>query len=403
MSQNSALSVNSDERKLVARFIEMHAQERDNSRSSLEDDYPDDHEAMPDEPDWPEYDEDNYVPQTPQENKGDTQDTEDTGDHKNGNLSYGPLRRHDAIIVPGTSDREAGRRINFRMTAKKWLLTYSQADGLTKQAVIMELLKKGPAKEWMVSQEWHEDEGIHFHVYIHYTHKLNVKRADFFDIVTDAKRYHPNVQTVKNDKAAKRYVCKYGNVITSLQNTFDWSTDRNFVKRFADNQAYNAALVFNGLDEVRWPIRMPDGTNQHKPALDERKRHYWICGPANTGKTRWAQVTFRGQKVFFPAQGNGYPFEGYKGEEVVVFDDWKLDDITKEMLVNIANVYTTPGRHHVFGKTRYTPVFWPANQARIIIILSNGWPLFENDDWFTTRFYPITVVDALDIEDSDFV
>jgi len=397
MSQDSVIS-ESDERKLVRRFIEMEAQDRDASRETIDltqdDDYPDDHEAMPDEPEWGDQSQ-HYIPPTP------PQDTRDTGDHRNRNLIYGPIRRHDAIIVPGTSDRQRERKDgSFRMTAKKWLLTYSQADGLTKQAVAMKVSEKGPTKEWMVSEEWHEDGGTHFHCYVHYKNKLNIKSSTSFDITVADVVYHPNIQVVRNDKATKQYVCKYGNLISSIEDTFDWSTYHNFSKRRADQQAYKAALVFNRLDAIKWPIRLPDGTNQHKPSADERKRHFWIYGPADIGKTRWATFTFRNQKVFYPRKANKYPLEGYKDQEVLVFDDWDERSLVKDLLVDIANVYTSDGTNHVYGDTRFFGVFWAAHHVRTIIVLSNSTPTYSDEDWFKSRFYVMEITNEIVIDEN---
>lgn len=279
----------------------------------------------------------------------------------------------------------------FRLNATQVFLTYPQAPTLTKERILEMANAKGKLIEWYISQENHHDtEGIHFHAYLKYQEKHNWKSARTFDIKVDDKTYHPNIQPVKNAKAVAKYVCKDGNMICHNIDV-DYSTPVNFVRRQADVQEWRRTLELNRLQQVRWPISLPDGTSAHHPGIEERKRHWWITGTPGCGKTYWAQSTFCDQKVFIPTADTPYPFEGYAGEEVIIFDDWPAVKLTKKLLVDISNVYLIPTQ--VPGATRYRRTYWPMKQARSIFILTNDPPF--DDEWFTTRFHVIYVTENI--------
>lgn len=103
---------------------------------------------------------------------------------------------------------------------------------------------------------------------------------------------------------------------------------RNFVRTRTDNQAYTV-YKWKQNREDPFPYRLITGEWILRLDPKEKKRHYWIFGPASYGKTRWAQTTFDNKRVFFAGRDARYPFDAYEGEDIIVYDDItpKLDEL----------------------------------------------------------------------------
>jgi len=129
----------------------------------------------------------------------------------------------------------------------------------------------------------------------------------------------------------------------------------------------------------------------HKPSKSDRVRGVLIHSTPNFGKTFWLNATFEGQRVYMRPNDAAYPFDFYSGEEIVVYDDWKVDSPPDvEELIHVMNVWLI--RAHVYGKTRYRPRFWPKGQVRFIFMFCNTVPdVYTSDPRFTSRF---TIVDV---------
>lgn len=91
------------------------------------------------------------------------------------------------------------------------------------------------------------------------------------------------------------------------------------------------------------------------------------------------ETEFAGARIF-KSLDTRYPFEGYNGEEVIIWDDHfpKRKD-----LIAATNYYQT---RTLVGATRYSRVFWKMDERRVCIILHNEEPTYMNDGWFTARF-----------------
>lgn len=136
--------------------------------------------------------------------------------------------------------------------------------------------------------------------------------------------------------------------------------------------------------EVQWPIKLMDGTLVAKPkTMHEKKRHWFIWGKPDIGKTTWVQTQFAGQKVFCRAPDGDAPFDDYDGEEVIIYDDVNIENLRSELIAT-SNVYSINTK--VPGRTRYTTRYWPLEQLRTIIILGNDKPSFYLDGWWESRF-----------------
>jgi len=303
-------------------------------------------------------------------------------------------RRSKAIDL--TQDDEAegfGNLVSaserFRVNAKCVMLTYAQCGKLDAKELYTIMNSRWPVKGYLIGRERHADGSPHLHGYFEFVNKLDVKNATAFDVKCNDLEgkpvtLHPNVRTVKHGKreAVMHYVMKEGNFIQDKLDIFP--TSRNFMRKKMDLDQWIRYKRHGRAEEVQWPIKLLDGTLVQKPkSFHEKKRHWFIWGKPDIGKTTWVQQQFAGQKVFCRAPDGDAPFDDYDGEEVIVYDDVNIETLRAE-LIAISNVYQINTK--VPGRTRYTTRYWPLDQVRTVIILGNDKPSFANDGWWESRF-----------------
>lgn len=81
---------------------------------------------------------------------------------------------------------------------------------------MLEHLKKQlEIEDFVVAQEDHEDGSKHLHVWLKLAKKINLKRADKFDLVVEDTTYHPNIQAPRSNECVIKYVTKDDNFISS--------------------------------------------------------------------------------------------------------------------------------------------------------------------------------------------
>lgn len=107
----------------------------------------------------------------------------------------------------------------FRLSAKNLFLTYPKCDLTLMECgtLLFPILNKYGIKDFAFCREKHEDLSLHIHAYIKLEKKLDVKKADFLDLVVEANmvdgsvstvRFHGNYAPVRSDKKALEYITK---------------------------------------------------------------------------------------------------------------------------------------------------------------------------------------------------
>jgi hypothetical protein len=178
-------------------------------------------------------------------------------------------------------------------------------------------------------------------------------------------------QGFRSDLQGLMDMVKEGKSVLQMMETApeDFSKHMKFVAK------YQEEIKAKERKEIEYPIHLP-WCVINKPKEAEKKRHIYIHGPPNCGKTTIIQEAMAGKKVFFVKTGEKYRYEGYKGEEIIVYDD--VNKLPRDELISAANVYKST--QEVAGESRYCKNYWTANQARIIIILSNHEPWFAKGE-----------------------
>lgn len=199
---------------------------------------------------------------------------------------------------------------------------------------------------------------------------------------------HPNIQSRKNKSAWERIWCythkdgqAYGDDLP-MPLTF-----RSFSRYKQDKDAWlTEAKSRNPV--VPFPFRLPDLETKvvaPKPYFETNHREYFlvIVGPPGCGKSSWRKDNLKG--YFMPTDPK-FPFEGYAGQQLIVYDDFPFSELKNPLRLLIANVEYEKQPVAV-GNTRYFKVYYPANQQRLVVIISNGVYEWMRDPRFTSRLY----------------
>jgi len=292
--------------------------------------------------------------------------------------------------------RPAGRRPakkKFRIQGKHIGLTFPQCE-LTMEEFIEGFARAHGHAAIRVAEEKHADGATHFHVYLRYDLRKDIRSARFYDFQckrsvcatckgdAEHQSHHPSIERLRDFRDWVKYISKDG-VTRDFTEEFDpMLYEAGKRKRmYDDNQWTRHFIAHRQRREISYPIRLITAGRtyeMHRPDPSKKKRHWWIVSPPNAGKTRWLNKTFRGQRVYVPS-ADDYPFEGYDGEDVIVYDD--RDDVTFAEISNVANTWEIECA--VFGKVRYRKQYWPIGGTRNIIVLSNKSieEHFKPEDW----------------------
>jgi len=271
----------------------------------------------------------------------------------------------------------------FFARAHKFFLTYPRCD-LEREAVLKKLKTKGPIRAYVICREEHDDEdfdddrniGVHIHAIVHYVGRVQVTARSL-----DIGDFHPHIEVVKSWPKAKAYCKKQDKAYISLFNAedFDDENPRNFIKNSLEHAYFKSYHEVKSFPDVKWPIPLPDG-QPFKP--QGKKRHLWIWGPASAGKSFWAEEVFAGKRIYGRTHTEN-PYELYKGETVIMYDDDHVPE-WKE-ITNVTDNHWKP-LNHVYSRSRYAPCLWVRNLPLVMIVINNDPPNYPHMDAFNERF-----------------
>lgn len=297
---------------------------------------------------------------------------------------------HESYVDGVEGDELEHKPKAFSFNARKVFLTYSQCP-LLKDELLRELqlLHGDLLRSYIIGRERHSDGNYHLHVILGFTGRFQTKRQRYWDIESNGSTYHPNIRTIKKGlSGCIEYCMKDGDFIQDKMEMFKDSW--NFCKRKADHEAWRE-YKSSQLLKSPFPFILPDGTEVMEPKDSDKKCNYWIIGKPDLGKTYWVENTFADRKIYkLAADDDTYPFDSYDGEQIIIADDHFPK---RELIISVSNLYLTQTR--VYGKTRYRCKFWPRRLRRIMIVLSNGYPCYYNEPWFTSRFVKLEMPGAV--------
>lgn len=181
---------------------------------------------------------------------------------------------------------------SFRFNARNIFLTYPRCT-LSKEEVLQALQDKFDVESYTIARELHQDGTPHLHCYITFSAKIDTRDSRAFDVVG----FHPNIKKVNKGQAARNiqaYTQKGGDYVTnrdevlgkramlfkSLQEEGDLSS--TFVRKHPEIMAYNPSSLRQWLSIIRPPRQVLESS--------QKRRHIWLHGPSNTGKTVWLRA-----------------------------------------------------------------------------------------------------------------
>ena len=122
----------------------------------------------------------------------------------------------------------------------------------------------------------------------------------------------------------------------------------------------------------------------------ERRRNFWIFGPAEVGKTKAVRHFTQDWTFFNRLTAPGY-YEGYNGEEFILVDDQDKDPPSKDEITHMTNGAEEKGKWPVYSRTRYTNFYLKAGVQPRFIIISQEQPALLQERWFSSRFIVLEV------------
>lgn len=214
-----------------------------------------------------------------------------------------------------------------RIKAKGWFCTWPQCP-LGKQMALAELEAKWDLEEYVIAEEEHKDGALHLHAFLKLKSRVYFK-PEMFDIAG----YHGNYQPAKSWRAVQEYVRKDGNFISNID-----------VKAAANNHAKKITPE----DLLRDPLELLEEGKLNPMALNNfiknrdvyqmllnqkrlreipkdiiKKRHHWIYGDSNSGKTTYVRTKImEDPEDWFQIPYNG-DWKGYNGQRNLYADEYK--------------------------------------------------------------------------------
>lgn len=287
----------------------------------------------------------------------------------------------------------------FRLRARTVFLTYSQVALGAADAVAEIKESTGlPIKKYMGVNEKHDDGGDHLHLLITFGVKPNLRGAKCLDITFvdwntgETVTSHPNIQRRPQSKASTwvrnkiAYVHKTGGDVSANYNPWDTVTWKGYRSEKGDFEAWWADRK---ILKAPFPFTMiKTGNTITAPKQYDKKSSWLIVGPADTRKTTWLNKQFEGKSVYQRPPDNGYPYELYAHEPIII-----CDDVVPE-LKEILHMTEWHGMDKlVYGKTRYHSRSIKARTRRIFIICCNPErvPEYVEDGAFQARFNRLDV------------
>lgn len=297
---------------------------------------------------------------------------------------------HDAYI------KELNRRDGFEFHAKFAGLTYSQVPPEWRPRDVIEWLEERfDCVGVTVGVEKHKDGGIHYHVLVEFTKKTHIRSSAAFDLF----ELHPNIKFLKDKKGVTRwrsYSLKFGIFETSQR--LDMSTSHNYIKRKNDFETWirdgSDALKDEWNEERCWIF----GCLLSWPQKNMKRRHLWIYGAPDAGKTTEVRRAL-GDCRAFVRRNKPYFYEGYRGENLIIVDDQDEDNpLTKSELTWMTNGCWGSNPTPVYGATRYSCTFLKKDTTIHYIVVANSAP--PEEPWLRSRFNWMEIVDWNDTDES---
>lgn len=231
---------------------------------------------------------------------------------------------------------------------KTFFLTYSQTS-LSKKDLEVKWpypgVGKFEIKEMVFALEHHSDGNLHWHVYINFKHRISVSNLVFFDAFSTSsqKMEHPNVRKVWFTDGLMKYMNKekykvyeYGISLEAKQfarkkhmkyskNLLDFCKDKLSLYELINLEPHlllSAKKLIEGKNLYK-SSKDSDLVRYRNQVNKDKKRHIWIYGETNSGKSYYKENLLKKQHPndWFDLPYNN-DFFGYNGERYLFADEF---------------------------------------------------------------------------------
>lgn len=237
---------------------------------------------------------------------------------------------------------------DFRLNNKKLLLTYPQCDikpCFFQESFIEKFSVEHPIfYACFASEDHHQTDGKHIHVYVEFQDAIKTTNARFFDIA----KYHPNIEVVKSTPyKAVEYVKKddyYSEYAPQHcpERPFDKMSKSEKNKWLLDNDIIQAVddgkISLLSLDRLTKNIRIYNELSRQFKQRDVTVK--WYFGATGTGKTYTAiHELLAKYGTYWTWNGSFQWFDGYNGEQGVLIDDFRRQDVKFHWMLQLLDKY----------------------------------------------------------------
>ena len=221
----------------------------------------------------------------------------------------------------GISHKSIGR-------AKGWFLTYPHCPVEKEIALGVYKARFGESLvDWVVAEEKHKDGSPHLHAFVQFDKKTTVY-GDTFDL----QAFHGEYQPAKSWQCVIRYCTKDGNYISknNVEAGIRKQNKHLTVEDFSSDpldlleQGKLNPLSLNNFLRNRETYRSLLARKVHRQDNSplKKKRHEWLYGPSNTGKSTILKEEMAGEEDnWFQIPPNN-DWTGYYNQEHLYYDEY---------------------------------------------------------------------------------
>lgn len=300
---------------------------------------------------------------------------------------------------------------------RKYQLTINnpQEHGFTHEVVKANLARFSNLAYWCMSDEIGDQGTLHTHVY------LFSPNAILFSTVQQYF-YGAHIEAAKGSHRENRdYIRKEGKWRddpkheTNLPETFEESGNLPPERGKQENVSEEIlSMIEEGADNADILHRFPNAMNrlQHIEAARQTLREeeyrekwrdlevYYIWGKTGVGKTRSVMEKY-GYRNVYRVTNYAHPFDQYKGQDVILFDEFRSSLLISEMLKNLDGYPLMLPCRYADKVACYTKVFVVSN-----IPMEQQYPNVQRDEpetyqAFLRRFNSSGIMEMLPEDDPD--